>query len=307
MSLKWRFEEFYQENKDKILMNTSYPIDQEAMTQWFDAMMKKPGINQLIAMTIRTHIQHVSFQTFYETLMRVAAEIVNHCIAEQKLIILVVNESILRSPTWVAMLIWPIIRDYTYDLRESSELRHGYDEKRYVAVVVDDVSYSGGKLEPMTIFPCWICVAAMSKLARGKFKKNVVIPKAVMEFDTLWSKIEENHKPFGVALDQLYPIFEKAMEEFNAIADTHIIYFDHKLADKFSTMQYLLATGHVPSQGPTGPLIAGCNANDYNVLHYGYDFDWDRVCPKPFYKVAGISWKGRVFDPDLYITFFDLK
>lgn len=295
----------------------TFPIDHNALQTWFDAMMNsQSGINQIIAMAFRSNVQHVNFQTFYDLLMRVTSEIVNLCISREKYMLLIINESVTKSPTWVSMLIWPVIRQYVQDIRESTEIMNmGYDENRFMAVVVDDVSYSGAKLQQAISFPCCVCAAAMSSIARSKFGKNVIIPESMMRFETLWSNIEkaiEKHPVFSQDPKAIQEVFDELMQhELKSVTDAHVIYFDHKLADRFSTMQYLFATGIVPMGVQTewvGPLIQGCEDDDYDTIKDTYETDylWDRVCPPPYYKIIDLSWKGEVLDPDSDVTVFDL-
>jgi hypothetical protein len=315
---RWhQFNSLYEENKERIVMKPSdtYPINHENLTKWFNTMMKSTnGFHQIFAMMFRQELQHINFATFYEHLLRSASEIVNHCIENRRFLILMVEDASLKSPTWVSMLIWPIIKEVTVDVTESVTLDL-YNAANRIPLFVDDVSYSGAKLYEYTAnirdhdLPFWVCLGAMSKTARYMFRKSwILIPTHVMEFDTLWSKID-HHLSKKYDTSDMKIGFDQIVEAFYGFEEMHTIYFDHKLADAFSTAQYLLATGYLPNdQPPIGPFIKRCTPADYIPTSedgmYNFDFKWENVCPKPFYKFAGLTYRGVPFSTET--TIFEL-
>lgn len=316
---RWhQFNSLYEENKERIIMKPSdtYPINHENLIKWFNKMMKNTtnGFHQLFAMTFRQELQHVNFATFYEHLLRSTAEITNDCIEKRRFLILIVEDVSLKSPTWVALLIWPFIKEYTVDVTSASDLGI-YNAADRIPLIVDDVSYSGAKLYEYTEdirsrdLPFWICLGAMSKAARYMFRKSwILIPSHVMEFDTLWAKIDHRLSTKYDTSD-LKIGFDQIVEAFYGFEEMHSIYFDHKLADAFSTAQYLIATGYLPNdEPPVGPLIKRCTPADYVPQSadgmYNFDFKWENVCPKPFYKFAGLTCQGVPFNTEE--TIFEL-
>jgi len=60
------FDKFYEENKDKIKITDTFPINHEALAEWQEALKKGPPILQQLGRYIAIGLKHVSFADFYD-------------------------------------------------------------------------------------------------------------------------------------------------------------------------------------------------------------------------------------------------
>lgn len=294
-SLNWRmFDQFYEENKERIMMPPSmtYPLDQDSVKQWV-VSFADPNVRKLAAQVLLS-LRHVSFAEFYGVLTAAALSVVGWSILEDRPLELVVFDEVVKSFTWVALLAWPTLRERVSDV--SNEL--GSREDR-MYVIADDASYSGQQLSDR--------LGGYSKQARSNalvvFLLAAVSTTARSKFMT-WPRVR--FAAHSIHFDQVSRHDKDSAPESMKMVDfqKHALYFDHKLADTWSTMTSLLAIGPRKVDGDEifRSFIRGCEAQNYRIAgkphvadpttHFD-NYDENATCPPSFYKTIGWTWLGE--------------
>jgi len=261
------FDKFYEENKDKIKITDTFPINHEALAEWQEALKKGPPILQQLGRYIAIGLKHVSFADFYDSIIRGAYEAVALCSRENRKIILLIDGTFEKSNMWVALLIWHVIKSYVIFVDDGSN-NQGWksltDLQNILVLHVDDGLFSGQqvgraiekikdalRIKTTTSKLQWmVLVAALSK-AGGKYIKSnfpgVLFPTTVIELETIGEIVRRTLELEGGNVEQQYKDFFDGMKKprFNKLfmvqENKHVIYFDHKLPDALSILIKILA------------------------------------------------------------------
>lgn len=305
------FDKFYEENKDKIKMNTTYPINYEALAEWQTALRKGPETLQQLGRYIAIGLKHVSFGEFYETLIRGAYEATSLCERENRKIILFIDGNLDKSNIWVALLVWSVIKSYVVFVDDGSNYTEWLpltELQNILILHVDDGVFSGqqvgSSLTQMTRFlelqwptdklKWMVLVAALSKMGRevvGGGFPGVLFPTSAIELQTLGGVVKKtlqmNQSDW---LDEYTKFFYLMQQQrynnlYMVSEFKHVVYFDHKLPDSASTLNKVLATAPAlddtiqslddKDKLSTRSLIKRCAADDY-------EFDGKRPDPRMF-------------------------
>ncbi len=311
-----RFDEFYEENKAKIMMADSqtYPINQAALREWRGLMIKSGRMLSDFALVMTGTLRHVSFWEFYETLIRAAYEVFAHSISLGMPIVLVVGDAVLKSNLWTALLVWPILAENVDEVQADIGVR-----RNVLYVIVDDASYSGDQLiyglnvsgidERVTHLA--VLLGAISETARRLLLdrySSAIIPNATIRFDTIFANAT---KILGVWEKDPFEYDWNSQPEkhewLQATGYNHAIYFDHKLADNVSTVTKLIAVApHFDERSNVltfRPLIRGCTLDTYKIggmriadldrfVHVNKFDEAGGTCPPTFYKTIHYTFRG---------------
>lgn len=327
------FNAFYEENKDKILMDEkkSYPIDTDALMEWTLAFPAKKTYLILMAQIVSKSLRHVGFEEFYGILRMSAVEIAQAAMFENKKIVLVITDKIKKSNTWVALLVWSVLREQVGDITHIVDYvtDAAYSRifpKGVFYVHVDDASYSGLQisLDLSKNLPTldrsedrrgghseyYILAAAISETARNLIQEVVPVvkfPQRALTFKNMYAHAKDL-LPEGDTVDQFFKKFRgptSRIYQFNK--NVHALYFDHKLPDGVSIIQKILALAPVLEDETTGTvslrsIIKGCDVSDYTVRGDPVDgerakklisdFDYNGTCPRAFYKTITYTFKN---------------
>ena len=142
------FNRLYEENKDRLLMTQSFPIDQTELQAWQAAVSASGDTIAAQASTaVALGVQHIGFTQFYETLLGGAREAVALCQREHRRIVLLVSGTTHKSNFWCALLVWPVLRDYVtriiFSWKESRVSEEAEAQRSLLVVYVDDGLFSG--------------------------------------------------------------------------------------------------------------------------------------------------------------------
>lgn len=261
------FEKFYEENKDKIKITDTFPINHEALAEWQEALKKGPQILQQLGRYIAIGLTHISFADFYDSIIRGAYEAVALCSRENRKIILFIDGTFAKSNMWVALLVWHVIKPYVIFVDDGSN-NQGWkpltDLQNILVLHVDDGLFSGqqvGKaiqkiknalrIETTTNKLQWMVLVAALSTDGGKFVKSrfpgVLFPSTVIKLETIGEIVIRTLQLEGGDVGQQYKDFFYGMQQprFNKLfmvqANKHVVYFDHKLPDAASILIKILA------------------------------------------------------------------
>ncbi len=305
------FDKFYEENKDKIKMNTTYPINYEALAEWQEALRKGPESPQQLGRYVAIGLKHISFGEFYESLIRSAYEATSLCERENRKVILFIDGNLAKSNTWVALLIWRIIKPYVIFVDDGSNYTEWLpltELQNILVLHVDDGVFSGQQvasaMTQMTRFleiqwptdklKWMVLVAALSKRAEEITKKafpGVLFPTSAIELQTLGDVVQKTLQQNQPNWRDEYTKFFYLMQQqrYNNLymvnENKHVVYFDHKLPDSASTLNKVIATAPAlddtiqsltdKDKLSTRSLVRRCSVDDY-------EFDGKRPDPRMF-------------------------
>jgi hypothetical protein len=301
------FHTFYVENKDKLHMTQSYPINWREVMRWRKHLFHHDS--EFLGRVFLLALQHVPYSQFYDSLVKGALEI------DEARVILVINGAMTKSSTWVALLVWPFINDKVVDIIRPEQMTTNIPDN-HVYVYVDDAVYSGKQFEEAipkdfegTIY---LLASAISKSYPTEKRLFQDMRERGVEVDIPTNSIRFlDIYQYAYDLDPGYakPWEERMQDNYDKFQfnhTKHAIYFDHKLADAVSTMQKLLALGvdDIDEEYHFHPLITNCKPADYRFHDKRIvkshekvnDFDPDGVCPTAFYKNIDYTWKGHLAD-----------
>ena len=310
------FDDFYNENKKKISMSSTYPINWPEVQKWREHMQKDEDA-AILADVFITAFRHISFDEFHGALIKGAIEVT----ALRKKIVLVLYGDLSRSSTWAALLAWPYLKGSVVDVILASEL-DSYENltSDHVCVYIDDASYSGKQISetlPYDFDKCDLVIltGAISETARKMILANIPLAKFVSSAIIMKSILETARfmqiRP-ELYIDQFWILRMKDDSEFRRLFQVHpavhAVYFDHKLADAVSTMSKVIAIGP-DLENDAHNMIKGCGLDKYRMddrqitkKDYVADFDPDGVCPVAFYKSIDYTWKNAKISKKMHVT-----
>lgn len=255
------------------------------------------------------------------------------------------NNQITKSNTWILLLFLDEMKEF---LTENEELRNKIkiistipSDTEYLSKTIvlyfDDMSYSGTQIsegipknidsEKTTNIDIYITTPIISKTAIEKIhKKNIHIK--FWEETTIIGNFHDIFVDGNEEYEKLYDIFcsiktfrqlknswDKLIRGFQCYNDIIPIYFDHKIADGFSTFQKLLNYGiyplnHTKTCKPTcviTPLINNCDNFIKNTdikedlcRMIITDIEYDNTCPNAFYKTFRYHLPHSDINDDTY-------
>ena len=325
------FDRLYEENKEKLLMQQTFPINHEAVAEWLAALEKDDPFVLKVARYVAIGLQHISFNEFYDSLTRGAYEAVSFCEKENFKIVLIVSGWFAKSNFWTSLLVWPVIRKYVRSVIGKIEHTEAETIKNLssntLVLQVDDGSYSGQQLyvyardnwvRYLTQQPNvrWmIVVGAMSTTAKNAIRildENILFSSssiAMLSFVELVEKLSiAETGGIEVADKFFYDLLLNKAATLQIDKKIHMSYFDHKLPDSTSTVNKILAIAPAKDK-TTGTttlrsLIKGCDVADYRFDRnrpptadsYIDDFEQNAVCPLSFYKAIKYTFEGKALD-----------
>jgi hypoxanthine phosphoribosyltransferase len=323
-----KFNRLYEENKEEILVTETYPINQDALIEWQQALQKSSVTLQRLGRLVAFGLQHISFQQFYDSLIQQARAQVAECQSSNGRIALFINGPINKSNFWAALLIWPIVKQYVVAIIDTETVGNWLktltlaEDETIRVLLVDDASFSGQQIEE-TLESAkirrrsqkylrkvyWVVlVGAISTTASATIKRE--LPWAIFPANSvlLRSMNEIADELFPTDKEEFFATMLK--KEYKRIyqiqPDTHMAYFDHKLPDSISTISKIIAMA--PAIDETTPernistrsLIQRCEPNQYKVEGRYYDLDdfvveYDQytICPPTFYKWISYEFDGE--------------
>ena len=293
------------------------------------------------ALAFRKNLQYVSFTTFKEKLRTISTEISNNLIGmslDQKnkkkiMVIMVIVRHFKKSNLWVSLLMWPTLKSYvTHIVSTPGEALYLMETEQYFDKVViihpDDCIYSGSQFDESfqgfasnlqaqskefvyyAATPYISHIALDGILEKYITNKTLTILKSSQRINSLYEDIkEEKGEGFVNVLFSLVGVESNTIEKylFQWEKKSHAIYFEHKLADKVSTFNKLLALGPLrdirKNEIILRPFISTCTVDKYSVEHESFEEmfdslqtkfidDFEKVCPTPFYKTIEYTY-GR--------------
>lgn len=322
------FEEFYLENKKKILIQSkSYNIDEKNFSIYINSY--NTPYTKFIVNLFRKYTKHISLNTFYEKLGSICASIFStlDSLELQNIIILLPNfeeETYTKSNFWTTMIVYGILRERAklIDICYHQDIDKKYSEdeiKKSLFVVCDDASYSGIQLKSNV----------MRRLLTIQKEKKInvffAIPYISQSAKTLLSQYSPYINIIFSSETEIFNTFreniakDKYGEEISAIEiidkhridgdKKHTIYFDHKLADTVSIFQSQYAIGCnlfedyelFDTKGPIS-LIENCDLPS-QLKDQEYPFDScstldikdvvSEMCPPALYKYIKYTFRGK--------------
>ena len=276
--------------------------------------------------------KYVPFNDYIALIKKVSLEVmnflfINHVNYDD--IYFCANSEITKSNTWVLLLFLNEMKDF---LIENEELKNKIKiissvpddstyQKNTLLLYFDDMSYSGTQIseamskninsEKPTNIDIYITTPIISKTAKEKIHKRNKHIK-YWEETTVIGNFHDIFVDDNEEYEKLYNIFcstkmfrqvtiswDKLIRGFQCYNDIIPIYFDHKIADGYSTFQKLLNYGvypinHTSTCEPTciiTPLINNCDSFIQNTgieenlcRTIITDIEYKNTCPYAFYK-----------------------
>jgi hypothetical protein len=285
------------------------------MSEWQESLQDNSEPERMMGRLVAQGLRHVSYGEFYGVLRSVAYQIVALSETKNMPIVLYIADSVGKSNTWVALLVWPIIRNHV--IYVTNVLTRDLFEQAPVATIVayvDDGSFSGSqivanlnssiipyfKLHTFFVLAATITNNAKKAIETRVKSNNVVFPQNTIECQDLATQASTL---FG---ETSADMFFRAMGEdpfrdgYMIMKFLHTIYFDYKLPDAMSTIQKIIALAPDLDNNSMRSLIQGCSPQNYRVdgerpdLDDGFvDFDNDGTCPIAFYKTIDYTLNGH--------------
>lgn len=309
-----RFRTFATENYEKCLKCGSYPINNDRAIEWVRAQPE--GCARDFAELFYANLRRISFDEWMTAVSKMSVEILTK-IEKRKYdkVVLVIDGTIGKSNTMVAIIMFHILGNYITDVVKSitRDFSGEYPENT-LFIHPDDCSYSGNQIRDaigsfrsaigtkMYVIACpYICRTAYELLKSLPVK----FPKTTVIFDNFDTLIENSAVGCDDIVNKSMKIFHdrEMYNVFQYRSGLAAVYFDHKLADIMSIFQKVLALGPVYKGKAVGSLISGCENYEYKVNGKIADvsvripdFDDDGVCPVAFYKTIEYTYNGRVVD-----------
>lgn len=291
------FEQFYEANKESLVMQqgSRYPINRIALAEWI-ADLALSGANKSarnFANIVAEHLRHVPWADFYGRLRRCATQLAERCKSEQRDILLFVPGEYNKSNTWCALIVWPLIREFVVDVVDEIDQHIVHRIRRPTMIVYcDDAAFTGSQAHE-AIVKSAVSYALFSKPNVSLF---YCIPFATQRaYYKLRGVGDGDRARFPPATDRimnLYEINKKRPAEASICFDDlakepgfgtvhwfhSLLYFDHKLPDHVSVVNYIIAFApcfhRAEQRFRMRPLVTGCNVADYSVDER-YDNDDD--------------------------------
>jgi len=295
-------EDFYQENKDKLLINVSHPINETNFIEWIERHHDIDTNLGILASDFRRYTTHISLGLFMDQIGKISAHIRSLVMTEKYVNVILFFSGVQGAPvkfeksnTWVTILFYGYLSDIITDIKFVHV--NETDEKTLI-ILADDASYSGSQYASVvdTLLKytnhnqdIMVAIPYISKKAKNKIKKKKLESEKIQpgkkgklifsnETETIYS-IEEN-----IELDEKST--ERKMKEQNIdtkkkmwrdLTDIgyirYTMYFDHKLADGLSTYTDTYALGnplHIQrckDNWGVLPLIGNCNEEQTEAIN----------------------------------------
>jgi hypothetical protein len=277
-------DELYQLNSGKLIMpvNKRYPVDKVAVEEWIGDLANFLSGEEReavldFALVFQQNMQYISFDTFYRELRKCAMKLRKMCIAQGREILLLVPEQTSKSNFWVALMIWPIIRQFVtqvvvdFDMVDWSKVQ----SKDSYLVYVDDASFTGSQASESIWFQnfpddkraqlCFI-IPFVSELARKRILDEIIDER--FEY-ALFIHSEIELKPLSAFFTeekiqkiQEYPGF------VNLRPGQCMAYFDHKMPDQVSTTDFIFLFAPVylgPGVFKVRSLVQNCDVTLHRI------------------------------------------
>jgi hypothetical protein len=317
---KQLFDQFYDENRgDKLYPTKNYNINIEQLNAWAAAVNRSNCPEEVIALanTFALNLTHIGFNYFYMKLNQVAHDVRAKIEAlKPNKVYALINMNYRKSPTWVALLIWDVLRDLvTGVVTDPRHIPLEEFEQPLAIIHMDDMSYSGTQMGDTVDLGVGLYDDAKTHyyvlvpfMGTGA-KRHLVRVWKHLKFSTYTTEMAtlNTFLTWGGydSLKVLKKLDEPVWHRLYPIRLPHnLIYFDHKLADALSVPTKMFAALYVAdAQGKvleTFHPIRGCEDNVYKtdtgkVLTPGTSVnDWEQAsaCPVSFYKGINYTFNG---------------
>jgi hypothetical protein len=343
-NLKIKFDSFVNQNIESVLMHSrnmdSHPVDREALEVWRNQMIENINLNEdfiekdklnLIEWTNRfaDNLTCISHEEFLAVFDQITDDLVTELEKKKfKTVILCMESFVDKSSIWLCILAWKKIQNFVTHVM-SFEDANGYLNENFstntCVIYPDDAAYSGDQYASncktiygrITIDKHFILIPYMSEFALEKFSviKNAWISKYSKTFKPLYAEKENEFRKLQQS--SFMHIFCGGYDVYG-IPNRHVLYFDHKLADRVSLYTQVIA--YSPLIPPNGVNIEdvkigkGFIVDCVRPLRYGtvekllfWDESADKekpLCPHPVYKyLKYIFNKKQIEDKEILLNF----
>lgn len=295
-------------------------LNLDSLMLWRKESLEKTDIDimKVLIDTIFRRLRHITFIEFYTQLMLVVSDVVNYVTANKakyKRIVLKLDTSPTKSTTWIGILCSYVLNTVLTHVNPDSYFE---PQKEDLMIFLDDMSYSGTQMKgTLNNMPpgtnAILCIPFMSTHSyRLLYEQNLNFVYKSPQTEQIYSigtvpKLNQ-HKDFKQYVGVRHKIsgkmntisdeeFKKELEtnEYLAIGDIYLkvslVYFDHKLADGWSSPIDLIVSGYLLQNGKLikeenackGNFILGCSKVCFKSTYSGA-YKKDNECPRPPYK-----------------------
>jgi hypothetical protein len=342
--LRLKFDSFVNQNIASILTHSQnmdpHPVNREALEVWRGQMIENIGLNEnftqkdkinLIEWTNRfaDNLTCVSHKEFMQTFNTIIDDLISELIKEKYTnVILCMEEKANKSSIWLAILSWKKLREHVTHVMSvkdaNSYLKRG--EENSCVIFPDDAAYSGGQYSEsyetihnrVKVRRHFILIPYISEIARDKFEslgKIIWISQNSKSFKSLYSDDETELQKMN---NQRFAQVFFGGFSLHGIPDRHVLYFDHKLADRVSIYTQIIA--YSPVIPPNGldfeqikignGFVTGCSRtfkhkSIENLLLDGISADREfPLCPRPVYKYLTYTFNDKEVGKEDNLLFF---
>jgi hypothetical protein len=335
-NLKLKFDSFVNQNIESVLTHSQnmdpHPVDKEALESWRDQMIKNINLNEdlkydrkkLIEWTNRfaDNLTCISHEKFLSVLKLITYDLITELENTKfKTVVLCVEKEANKSSIWLAILMWSKIRNYVTHVMSFKDAnahfqKNTWDGQTGCIIHPDDAAYSGKQYKnyyeeihsQVNIKKHFILIPYISETARNEFNTcaNIWISQYSISFKSLYSNNETELR--HVQNRSIVEIFCGAAD-VHGIPDRHVLYFDHKLADRVSLYTQVIAYSPIlPSNGLNPEqiiigkgFIKNCtrifNPEKSTIeilLRYATGADREKpLCPNPIYKYLSYTFNTK--------------
>lgn len=143
------YKQLYEENRQKIKMPSliNHPLNYKRGMKW--AGFHCDAESMKFAESIIENTIYVSFGYFMERLDKICSTFVAHYAKKPHKIILIIPEYASKSNFWVALLVYPYLKDIIYDVQFNvTDAYNTYirELKNIACVIADDCVYTGSQI-----------------------------------------------------------------------------------------------------------------------------------------------------------------
>ena len=229
-----------------------------------------------------------------------------------------------KSNLWVAMLMRRFGLHFTHVVADPKEVPSCHFTKPTIVLVTDDMAYSGTQMFEYTEWPKRISAnqfyfaavpflghAAHETFFKAKRKEGLLQDcEPYCEIIKDWAS-DWKDGSCGIFED---PEIKKVLGTgtLAAMQKTCLLYFDHKVADNYSTLHKIIVSGPIYKADKKSVVYFGSLLSNgegkpqpgtiFKGAHFeGSDTGWT-FCPRSFYKTITWTYNGTALDPEKWVV-----
>jgi hypothetical protein len=266
-----------------IIPKKSYPLNSDYIKKY---LSKSDKSDRLYLKKLFEITRHISYRTFKFVLYNNFKELINYCkingITTISLLLLNIEnvEITYKSNFWVAQHFYHYLKNKKVNIKLNFIVDKeclNYIDKNHLILILDDCSYTGDQIKMLLLksfkilhkkFNVYILIAFITNEAIARITMN--IPKNI---NVILSKNNI------IIYDFFHYLTPKERMKIN-FENKFPIYFDHKLADIFSTYTDIYL-GKIINKDIIIPVISNC---EY-IKEITEDDEWKPPCPISPYKI----------------------